>query len=223
MKRIYLKLLICLFLIMIFCNSFASPTTFASVDKQKIDISSVPHKILFDASNLKPGDWIIEKVLISNEGMMDFRYSANVQKTSGSDLFFQQLQLEASINDTLLYNGPLHEFTGMPARPLKHATSEEMTLKVTFPWESGNEFQGLSADATIQFIAEEDIETTPTEEIDKEGVTSEDRGKPTLSILESSLPQTGETPPTLYYLIGGFLLMTGLGFYTTTVMRKRRE
>ena len=220
-----LTLLIVFSIILLSIQLLLPFSALATTSNKEIDISSTPSSIYFNVTNLKPGDSITKTVTIHNQGKMDFSYLCHAYKESGSDMLYNQLQLEASMDGKKVYEGPLHQFTGMPARPLDHSTSEEMTLKVIFPWESGNEYQGLSAVAMIQLTAKGNTDSTTTdkEELDTVTVTSEDRGKHTLSILESSLPQTGETPPTLYYLIGGFLLMTGLGFYTTTVMRKRRE
>lgn len=173
-------------------------STLAEEADQEIDFSLSPAVTFIDVKNLKPGDTITKTLTVSNSGLMDFSYLMNSYKDSGSDLFYNQLHLQVSIDDTQLYNGPLYSFSGMEARDLVKSTSEEMKLKVTFPWESGNEFQGLATKVIFQFIAERDYATD---------------GIPTGG---GMLPQTGEEGPGMYYMLGGVLVCAGLALYATS-------
>lgn len=180
-------------------------STIAAETNKEIDISLTPASTFIELNKLKPGDTITKTVSVKNSGLMNFSYLMNAYKESGSDLFYNQLHLEFFMGDILLYNGSLGSFTGIEARELKHSSSEEMKLKVSFPWESGNEFQGLSANVVFQFIAEEVYA--------QDGIAAEG----------GMLPQTGEKARSMFYMIGGVLVCFGGALYTSYYVKRRKE
>ena len=69
---------------------------YATTDK--ISISTNPQGVLFDATNIKPGDKFERKLTVKNEGELDFYYQSESKKVSGSDKLFNQLLLEKGID-----------------------------------------------------------------------------------------------------------------------------
>ncbi|MBA2174903.1 LPXTG cell wall anchor domain-containing protein [Halobacillus locisalis] len=212
------------------------PAAHATNSSVEITFSANQHLLKFE--NIKPGDTLTKHYDIKNIRDDDLTYHLSAERHNITEYtierqdgnivntlenqkaFYNQLELLVMVDSEELYSGKISGFHGLTAeRPLSIDQQEQLTIKVSFPPESGNEFQGLSTALQLNFVAETSNSTTVTT-VDTESLDQ----KPILSsVFGSSLPQTGEAPPTLYYLIGGFLLMTGLGFYTTTVMRKRRE
>lgn len=212
------------------------PAAHAATSSVEITFSANEHQLKLE--NIKPGDTMTQHYDIKNIRGEDLTYHLSAERQNTTEYtierqdgnivntlenqqsFFNQLDLLVMVDSEELYNGKISGFQGLTDnRPLSVDQQEQMTIKVSFPPESGNEFQGLSTALQLNFVAEMSNSTTVTT-VDTESLDQ----KPILSsVFGSSLPQTGETSPTLYYLIGGFLLMTGLGFYTSTVIRKRRE
>ncbi|WP_261133659.1 TasA family protein [Bacillus sp. Marseille-Q3570] len=181
-------------------------TTGADESSSVIDIATSPTNILFDFSNIKPGDVIERKISIQNNGNNDFTYNTKAEFKSGSELLYNQLNLQVNDSKGSLYKGKLSEFKGFDPRNLAQKSQEDITFSVEFPWESGNEFQGLETEFIIEFYAEGN--TSPP----SNGGTP-DKEIPTNS---GGMPQTGESNPLWYYLSG--IMLAGLG---VGIMRKR--
>ena len=112
-------------------------------DIKEIDIMTTPEKVLFDVSNMVPGDQATRALTISNSGKKDINYLFSSRKTSGSDELYRALQLTVSDESGEIYKGNMEDFNQLDDRNLASEESENLILKVEFPEHLGNEYQGL--------------------------------------------------------------------------------
>lgn len=140
----------------IFIVNFILPTAlYASANEVKeIDIVTTPEKVMFDLTNMKPGDQASRTLKISNSGKEDFSYLFSAKKKSGSDLLYNALQLTVSNGNGELFKGSLGDFRELEPRELGSQGSEELTFSVEFPAHLGNEYQGLVCEVEFKFYAE---------------------------------------------------------------------
>jgi LPXTG-motif cell wall-anchored protein len=155
MKKSYLKL-ISIYSIFILTIVLFLPTgnTGADTAVKEIDLATLPEGVLFNVSNLKPGDLMIRELTIQNNGNQNFTYNFESRKKSGSNLLYNQLQLEVKDGSSILYEGSLGSFVELNPRTLTRFSEEMLTLSVEFPYESGNEFQGLATEVEFILYAE---------------------------------------------------------------------
>jgi hypothetical protein len=121
---------------------------------QEIDIVTTPEKVLFDVTNMKPGDWAVRELKVKNGGKQDFNYLFSGKKKSGSTQLFNELLLTVTHGDTELYKGKLGGFSKLDSRGLKSGTDETLTLRVDFPEHLGNEYQGQATEVEFKFYVE---------------------------------------------------------------------
>ncbi|MDQ0297783.1 LPXTG-motif cell wall-anchored protein [Salibacterium salarium] len=172
-----------------------------------VDLTTSPENRFIEVDNLKPGDYMTRSITVNNEGNQDVNYVMTSQKQSGSDLLFEQLDLSVADDKTTLYQGKMHEFDGFRTQSLDVNGHDELQVTVEFPAESGNEFQNLTTDVLFQFLAEEQTDTTPSDP----GQPDEGLGNPgDDTMLPNGLPQTGEEPQTLFYILGGMIFAIGI-------------
>ncbi|PWA08270.1 hypothetical protein DCC39_15150 [Pueribacillus theae] len=201
----YLGLVLLLFVF------FPTGKTGADESKPQIDLSLSPVQQLFNIHNMKPGDWMTRTLTIQNKGNQDFMYQSGAYFISGSKMLYNQLVMTVSAGDEILYEGKLSGFNGFEKRPLAHLEEEELTYTVEFPYESGNEFQGLTTKVAFHFAAGM-LPEKVTESVGAVPVN----GDP--SSFGSALPKTGEINPIIFYLIGLALIAAGIVLY-----RKKRN
>lgn len=189
-----------------------------------IDISTSPAKRVFEVSNIKPGDTMTRPLVIQNDGNIDFDYNMASKMISGSDKLFNQLLLSVSQAGEVLYSGTFGNFEGMSLRSLGVNDKEELSLSVEFPYESGNEFQGLATSVLFTFTAEgKPSDGGPgTDSPDGDQGTAEP-SEPDASPVSGQLPQTGESAPTMFYVIGGLLMLGGATLGVVSYRRRRME
>ncbi|MBV7508064.1 LPXTG cell wall anchor domain-containing protein [Bacillus sp. sid0103] len=125
-----------------------------SAEVQEIDIVTTPEKVLFDITNMKPGDWAIRDLKIKNSGKQDFDYLFSSNKKSGSTQLYNELFLTVTRGDTELYKGKLGGFSKLDTRSLKSGAEERLTLRVDFPEHLGNEYQRLTTEVEFKFYVE---------------------------------------------------------------------
>lgn len=167
-----------------------------------------PEKNLYNVTNFKPGDWAPRTIEIKNNGNFPFKYEVSLEN-NGSDILFNELLLEISIEDNELYKGKLADFTYLPLRELGPSTYEELDVTIRFPEESGNEFQGLDTDFFFVFTAE--AEGEQSEEVLIGGA---------LGSGASKLPNTATTIFTLL-LVGGLVTASGWSIITYKKIRRK--
>lgn len=193
-----------------------SNKTFA--DNNPVNITTTPGSVLFDVTNMKPGDWAERQLMIQNRGEADFSYFMEVEKKSGSQLLYEGLILKMETVNGLIYEGKLSEFHGFDPRPLIALHEEELTLTVMFPSHLGNEYQGLEVEVEFSFVAngkevggvEEDADSQ--QPIDKE-ILDKDRQD------DHILPQTASN--SYNFIMGGIALII-IGTFTYMFYRKKR-
>jgi LPXTG-motif cell wall-anchored protein len=194
--------------------------TGANSSSKEIEINTLPKDVVFAIDNFKPGDWATRVLAIQNNGNQDFSYSMKAQKKSGSDNLYNQFVVKVEDQSEIIYQGSLKEFIGLKQRSLKSGSEEKLTVTVEFPYESGNEYQGLETEVELIVFAEgtdkpptpdgEDNNNPPDDSSPpKEGEDPPSK-KPTANGA-GELPQTGEENPLLLILSGLFLSLTGLG------------
>ncbi|HEU5139289.1 MAG TPA: LPXTG cell wall anchor domain-containing protein [Bacillales bacterium] len=189
--------------------------TGASGAPKEIDLATDPGEYLFKIANMKPGDWADRTLTIQNKGNQNFAYTVETQRKSGSEMFYNQLMLKVSDSKGVLYEGKLGGFSGFEnARPLASFSEEDLQFKITFPWESGNEFQGLATEVALKFYVEGDMPPAGNDPSGEPNDPTNEGSQPTTggddsSVLDSILPQTGETNPMYYYMAGFVLVMAG--------------
>ncbi|MCM3585497.1 LPXTG cell wall anchor domain-containing protein [Mesobacillus maritimus] len=115
----------------------------ATSDVKEIDITTTPEKVLFEVSNMVPGDQATRALTISNSGKQDLNYLFSSRKTSGSDELYRAMQLTVSDEGGEIYKGNMEDFNRLDARNLVSKESEDLILTIEFPDHLGNEYQGL--------------------------------------------------------------------------------
>ncbi|WP_408006174.1 LPXTG cell wall anchor domain-containing protein [Pseudalkalibacillus sp. A8] len=216
-KKILIQLVM-IYSVVMLVNVFYQPVMNTGADESPsvIDISTSPANYLFDIKNLKPGDWAERKIIIENDGNVDFKYNTLAKFKEGSEKLYEQLEMKVQDQDGhILFQDKLSKFGSLAERELAHHNSEEFVVTVTFPPESGNEFQGLDTSFDLVFTAEGNKESVPPKdtEIPSEGGSPNEKTPPSK---DGRLPQTGESNPIWYYLSG--IMLAGLG---VGIMRKR--
>ncbi|MGM0902157.1 MAG: TasA family protein [Bacillota bacterium] len=125
-----------------------------NVNNGEIDLTTSPVKILFDLSNVKPGDSVARDFEVSNNGIQDFNYFISSKFLSGSEHFFNQLELTIEYTNGILYEGKLKDLTSLDSRFLEGQQSENLLFVIKVPMELGNEFQGVSTEFQLKLFVE---------------------------------------------------------------------
>jgi LPXTG-motif cell wall-anchored protein len=119
-----------------------------------LDLTTNPGKVLFDLTNVKPGDSVIRDLTITNNGNKDFKYLTSNNFISGSDLFYRKLDLKIKDNNTVLYDGKLSKFAKLEPRLLESKHNEKLIFNIQIPTDLGNEYQGLDTEFQLKFYVE---------------------------------------------------------------------
>ncbi|MBM7553665.1 TasA family protein [Thalassobacillus pellis] len=191
----------------------------------EIDIATSPQKVLFNTDNLKPGDTITRNLIIKNDGLKDFNYLFSSKFSAGSKKFYNSLLLSVKKDGMVLFHGNLKDFEELKPRFLPNGSTETLTFKLEMPYELGNEYQGLMTEVIFKFFAKgEDADksdpTNPSNPSDP--ATPPNNSGIDIPVFSGGLPQTGESLPTLFYLIGGLLIATGTALYASQHLKRRR-
>ncbi|KGX86119.1 TasA family protein [Pontibacillus litoralis] len=174
-----------------------------------IDISTTPAERFIRVTNLKPGDTITRSLTVHNEGNVNVPYSFTARMKSGSQKLYEQLELDIVAGGDVYYSGSLSEFQGLSNLSLARSSSDTYEVRIEFPYESGNEFQGLTTSTLLTFVAE-----------GNETIPSSGEG---LFAASGQLPQTGQAAPIAIYVIGSFLVVGGICVWLITNRRNNTE
>lgn len=178
----------------------------------ELDIGISPKDSLFNAENLKPGDWIPRTITVQNKGQKEFEYTASIQNNGKSVKLYNAFMLEVrDESGKELYNGKLAEFSQFSPRELESESTEQLEFTIKFPEESGNEYQGLEAGFILTFVAEG--EGNDSDEISSSGVIGSGGSN------GLRLPDTA-TDIFTFLLIGGSLVIAGAAIYVYQRFRK---
>lgn len=123
-------------------------------NNNQIDLTTNPANVLFDLTNMKPGDSITRNLSIENNGNQDFNYIASSKFLSGSEIFYNKLDLIVEDKNGLIYQGKLFEFDKLSPRLLNSNQNENLTFFIKMPRDLGNEFQGLDTEFQIKLYVE---------------------------------------------------------------------
>jgi LPXTG-motif cell wall-anchored protein len=193
-----------------------------------LDIS--PNTILFNTSNMKPGD-SVEKVLeVQNNGKEKFHYIVKVIKEEQNDKLYNELELDLFRDGTIIYSGKLNDIKELKPIILNKQNEHKLLLKVAMPYELGNEFQGLTTEFKIKVVAQlangttdppvtEDKTPTPPSKVDSE--TNVNPSTPANS-QKSKLPNTATNIYNLL-LIGTVLMAIGILLFLVTGRLNRKN
>jgi spore coat-associated protein N len=129
-----------------------------------LDISMTPANptLIYNVSNLVPGDTATRLVQIHNSGNVDFTYKISLSANPGTTPLWtygdlsKTLQIEVKDNDsgTVYYSGPISGLaTPTSDITLAAGQTQNLQFKITFPEEAGNEFQNHQETLTFTFSA----------------------------------------------------------------------
>ncbi len=147
-----LKMLLTFILLFLIMASFSIKVN--ADTRKELDIETLPDSYLFNLSNLKPGDLAIQKLTIQNIGKRDFTYNTTAEFKGGDEKLYNEFLLKVSDSNRILHDGKLKDFTGLAPRFLKSMNEEDLMFELEFPYELGNEFQGLGFEVEFKFIVE---------------------------------------------------------------------
>ncbi|WML60046.1 TasA family protein [Neobacillus sp. PS2-9] len=182
---------------------FVTPlTAYGKLYNNEIDLTTNPGKVLFDLTNIKPGDSVTRDLIIKNNGTQDFNYTASSKYLSGSQEFFNKLDFTIKDNAGIIYEGKLFEFNKLSSRILKSKQSEKLQFLIKVPLDLGNGFQGLSTNFQIKLYVEGTLG----------GVLPADGPK---------LPETGTNMFNIL-VAGAVIVLTGSIFQFSMMLRRRK-
>ncbi|WNS76388.1 LPXTG cell wall anchor domain-containing protein [Bacillus sp. DTU_2020_1000418_1_SI_GHA_SEK_038] len=133
---------------------FLKPINIQASTNQQPNIETKPSNYLFDVKNMSPGDWATRILTIQNRGESDFNYNTESYFKDGSKKLYNEFLLKVWDSEEVLYSGKLSDFDGFEPRHLPSKSQEDLKFEVTFPYELGNEFQGLAFDFELRFVIE---------------------------------------------------------------------
>jgi LPXTG-motif cell wall-anchored protein len=179
---------------------FNYPIKNSEAQENRIDLLIRPYKIFFDIKNSKPGDTYTKVLTIQNNGTDNIQYLFSNYFLKGSKDLYNELKLTVTDKSGEIYKGKLKDFEKLDARNLKRNTNEELTLSIYFPYELGNEYQGLDTEFEFKFYVEGTLG----------------------GILPANGPKLPETGTNMfnYILAGSALLIIGL---VTQYLLKRKK
>src|SRR5699024_2037205 len=104
--------------------------------------------------------WTTEKFTVSNKRQENTHYLLASRFSGGSKKFYNQLQLTVKQGKDTLFHGQLADFQGFGVKTLDTGEKTQFEFRIDFPYESGNEFQGLVTHFDILVQAEDGMEHT---------------------------------------------------------------
>lgn len=141
-------------LLLMISFAFLFPFSMGLAQEEEIMIKSLPEKVAFSIKEMAPGKSKSKTITIQNVGKQSFNYLSSIKLKSGSEKLFNELLVEISAENKLLYSGQLTDFKKLDSRYLAESKSEELTFKVKIPATLGNEFQGLGCELEFAFYAQ---------------------------------------------------------------------
>jgi hypothetical protein len=194
-----------LFVLTTLCYFFTYPiiNVVAKGNVREIDLQTSPHKELFDIKNSKPGDTYTKVLTVQNKGTKNLQYLFSNHFLKGSKDLYNELELTVADKSGAIFKGKLKDFEKLDVRDLKRNTDEELTIGIYFPYELGNEFQGLNTEFEFIFYVEGTLG----------------------GILPANGPKLPETGTNLFnYLVAGsVLVIAGLWIHYFLDKRKKSD
>ncbi|WP_189029321.1 hypothetical protein [Paenibacillus albidus] len=105
-------------------------------------------------NNMKPGDESRTEYTVINAGDEGFHYDVDFKFRSGDEKLYNILQMTLEKEGVILYSGVMSEAEGRVAiGSLAGGEQDVLRMAVTFPWDAGNEYQGMKATVAFEFSA----------------------------------------------------------------------
>lgn len=142
-----------LYLIIIAGLCWPLKNTYGCYEYYYVDISTCPANGFLKADNIAPGDVINSILRVMNNGNLDFNYTVSSYLESGETALFNELLLQVSDSEGLLYQGTLREFQDFPLGTISKGRCNDLNFSVTLPKDAGNELQGKSISVAFNFNA----------------------------------------------------------------------
>ena len=117
---------------------------------------SVPESVLFKIDNFKPGDWAERELFLYNDGP-DNEYFIFIDNVRGDKAFLNELQIKIEYNNVELFQGTINDFKGIDRTFIKENENHKYFITVEFPYDLGNEYQGLTSQFDIGFYVKNPI------------------------------------------------------------------
>ncbi|MFD2923520.1 TasA family protein [Halobacillus naozhouensis] len=197
------------------CLIIFSDRVQAAEEEKEVNIGTSPESVLFEVSNLKPGDTMTRQVEISNLGVRDFTYTTVSKLAGGSEKLFRALRIQVTDQTGMqLYAGSLKGLSELDKRSLKVSEEDRLTLTVEMPFELGNDYQGLAGRFEIKFTAEGEDSIARSQ-------NPEPSDQPPVGYSGVGLPDTATS---LYniLLLGLAMVLMGTGLYVVNYVRNHR-
>lgn len=128
--------------------------TYGDTTNKEVDLTTSPSRILFDLTNIKPGDSVIRNLKIYNNGATDINVIVTNKFLSGSQIFYNQIDLEIQDQGETIYKGKLNRFKKLSPQLLKSKRNKDLNFQIRVPLEIGNEYQGLDSEFQFKLYAE---------------------------------------------------------------------
>lgn len=126
-----------------------------TINENSIDLSVEPGKVLFDLTNVKPGDSVVRNFKVMNKGDKDFNYVINNSFKSGSEKFYNELLLKiVDSQKKIVFDGKLKEFQRTNKSLLRSKAADELQFLIKVPMELNNDFQGLNCEFEFKIYVE---------------------------------------------------------------------
>lgn len=148
-----LKMFIPIFILALGLLLSMSFTMMASAESESA-VDALPDQMLFNIENMKPGDWSIKTYTISNKHQKA-DYVLTSQFSGGSEKLYNQLQLSVKQGEDTLFHGQLLDFQNLDINTPVYEGDKQFEFRIDFPFESGNEFQGLVTHFNILLQSED--------------------------------------------------------------------
>src|SRR5699024_9484010 len=136
------NILLCTFLTGILYLLIMPCTVTASAEASDT-AEELPDQMLIRIENMKPGGWTTQRFSVSDQHQENTHYLLASRFSGGSKKFYNQLQLTVKQGKDTLFHGQLADFQGFGVKTLDTGEKTQFEFRIDFPYESGNEFQGL--------------------------------------------------------------------------------
>ncbi|UQZ34005.1 hypothetical protein C2I18_10975 [Paenibacillus sp. PK3_47] len=153
MKKRYQSAAIGVYILIVLAGVIWHAGGVSAEDTIKLTVNShTTSKAIMD--NMQPGDTMASNYTVINDGNERIDYFVDFKFGSGNEELFKILQMTLQKEGVILYSGVMSEAEGRIAvGSLAAGGREVIQMDVTFPLESGNEYQGKTTSVTFGFSA----------------------------------------------------------------------
>lgn len=161
-----------------------------------LSITTDPGSGFIRATNMAPGDQVSSPLTVHNNGTKRFAYYVSAVPGLDRELYdVLQLAVRDGSNN-LVYEGRLKDLQNLALGTLSPSQQAGIGFTVSFPLESGNEYQDLNSVATFVFRTQEIPYATVTKTLAPVTTTrlaGDDRNKTAIAVAQSGWPLGADT------------------------------